>query len=292
MALPERWAVAAQYALPKQAVTRLAGAFANARLGGLTHAVIRRFVARYGVDMREAAEPRIEAYASFNDFFTRALKPGARPIAPGDRVVCGPVDGAVSQIGLAESDMLVQAKGRSFSLTALLGGDAERARPFQGGAFATLYLSPRDYHRIHMPLAGRLREMVHIPGKLFSVSPLTTRMVPDLFARNERVAALFDTPAGPMALVLVGAINVASIETVWAGAITPPLGKSIRNWSYPPNGDGAVRLDKGAEMGRFNMGSTVIVLFGRGAVRWDAEIRAGMAVRMGQRLGKVGKPAV
>ncbi|HRZ22516.1 MAG TPA: archaetidylserine decarboxylase [Candidatus Contendobacter sp.] len=281
-----------QSLLPQRLLTRLIYRLARVRAPWFKDALIRHFARRFRVNLGEALEPNPRAYPDFNAFFTRALKPGARPIAPGDRVVCGPVDGAVSQIGLAESDMLVQAKGRSFSLTALLGGDAERARPFQGGAFATLYLSPRDYHRIHMPLAGRLREMVHIPGKLFSVSPLTTRMVPDLFARNERVAALFDTPAGPMALVLVGAINVASIETVWAGAITPPLGKSIRNWSYPPNGDGAVRLDKGAEMGRFNMGSTVIVLFGRGAVRWDAEIRAGMAVRMGQRLGKVGKPAV
>lgn len=181
----------------------------------------------------------------------------------------------------------MQAKGRTFSLTALLGGDAERARLFQGGAFTTLYLSPRDYHRIHMPLTGRLRAMVHIPGKLFSVSPLTTRMVPELFARNERVVTLFDTPAGPMALVLIGAINVASIETVWAGAITPPLGTTIQHWRYPPNGEGAVRLDKGAEMGRFNMGSTVIVLFGPGQVRWESEIKSGATVRMGQRLGKM-----
>jgi phosphatidylserine decarboxylase len=254
--------------------------------------LIRQFARRFRVTLDEALEPDAGAYADFNAFFTRALKPGARPVAPGDRTVCCPVDGAVSQIGLAEVDTLLQAKGRTFSLTALLGGDLERARPFQGGAFATLYLSPRDYHRIHLPLAGQLREMVHIPGKLFSVSPLTTRMVPALFARNERVATLFDTPAGPMALVLVGAINVSSIETVWAGTITPPLGTTIRRWSYPPNGDGAVRLDKGAELGRFNMGSTVILLFGRGAVRWETEIRPGAAVRMGQRLGKVAKPAV
>jgi phosphatidylserine decarboxylase len=254
--------------------------------------LIRQFARRFRVTLDEALEPDAGAYADFNAFFTRALKPGARPVAPGDRTVCCPVDGAVSQIGLAEADTLLQAKGRTFSLTALLGGDLERARPFQGGAFATLYLSPRDYHRIHLPLAGQLREMVHIPGKLFSVSPLTTRMVPELFARNERVATLFDTPAGPMALVLVGAINVSSIETVWAGPITPPLGTTIRRWSYPPNGDGAVRLDKGAELGRFNMGSTVILLFGQGAVRWETEIRPGAAVRMGQRLGKVAKPAV
>ena len=281
-----------QSLLPQRLLTGLIYRLARARAPWLKDALIHHFARLFQVNLGEAVESNPRAYPDFNAFFTRALKPGARPVAPGDRIVCCPVDGEVSQIGFAEADTLLQAKGRSFSLTALLGGDAERARPFQGGAFVTLYLSPRDYHRIHMPLAGRLREMAHVPGRLFSVSPLTTRMVPELFARNERVVALFDTPVGPMALVLVGAINVASIETVWAGAITPPLGKSIRNWSYPPNGDGAVRLDKGAEMGRFNMGSTVIVLFGRGAVRWDAEIRAGMAVRMGQRLGKVGKPAV
>jgi len=281
-----------QYLLPQRLLTRLTYRLTRVRTPWFKNALIQQVARKFRVNLSEALEPNPRAYPDFNAFFTRVLKPGARPIAPGDRVVCCPVDGAVSQIGLAESDTLLQAKGRSFSLTALLGGDTERARLFQGGAFATLYLSPRDYHRIHMPLAGRLREMVHIPGKLFSVSPLTTRMVPDLFARNERVAALFDTPAGPMALVLVGAINVASIETVWAGAITPPLGKTIRNWSYPPNGDGAVRLDKGAEMGRFNMGSTVIVLFGQEAVRWEQEIQPGATVRMGQRLGKVVKPAV
>ena len=201
---------------------------------------------------RAGAEPA--RLPGFQRFLHPRAQARARPIAPGDRVVCCPVDGAVSQIGLAEADTLLQAKGRSFSLTALLGGDAERARPFQGGAFATLYLSPRDYHRIHMPLAGRLREMVHIPGKLFSVSPLTTRVVPSLFARNERVAALFDTPAGPMALVLVGAINVASMKPCGPGRSPRRWVKLSGTGSYPPNGDGATRLDKGAEMGRFNMG--------------------------------------
>jgi phosphatidylserine decarboxylase len=280
-----------QYLLPQRLLTRLVYRLARVRARWFKDVLIRQFARRFRVTLDEALEPDAGAYADFNAFFTRALKPGARPVAPGDRTVCCPVDGAVSQIGLAEADTLLQAKGRTFSLTALLGGDLERARPFQGGAFATLYLSPRDYHRIHLPLAGQLREMVHIPGKLFSVSPLTTRMVPELFARNERVATLFDTPAGPMALVLVGAINVSSIETVWAGTITPPLGTTIRRWGYPPNGDGAVRLDKGAELGRFNMGSTVILLFGQGAVRWETEIRPGAVVRMGQRLGKVAKSA-
>ncbi len=279
-----------QYLWPQRLLTRLTYRLTRARLPWFKNALIRGFARRFRVDLGEALEPDARAYPDFNAFFTRSLKPGARPVATGDRVVCCPVDGAVSQIGVADDDRLLQAKGRTFSLAALLGGDPERARPFRGGAFATLYLSPRDYHRIHMPLAGRLREMVHVPGKLFSVSPLTTRVVPELFARNERVAALFDTPAGPMAVVLVGAINVASIETVWAGAITPPLGETIRHWSYPPNGEGAVRLDKGAELGRFNMGSTVILLFGRDAARWEPEIRAGATVRMGQSLGVAAEP--
>lgn len=281
-----------QYLLPQRLLTRLIYRLTRVRTSWFKNALIRGFAWQFRVNLDEAQKSDPRAYPDFNAFFTRSLKAGARLIAPGDRVACCPVDGAVSQIGTAETDTLLQAKGRTFSLTALLGGDSERARPFRGGAFATLYLSPRDYHRIHMPLAGRLREMVHVPGKLFSVSPLTTRMVPNLFARNERVVTLFDTPTGPMAVVLVGAINVASIETVWVGAITPPLGKIVRHWRYPPNGDGAVRLDKGAELGRFNMGSTVILLFGRDAMRWEPEIRAGATVRMGQRLGKVAKPTV
>ncbi|MDG4553304.1 MAG: archaetidylserine decarboxylase [Candidatus Competibacter sp.] len=279
-----------QYLLPQRWLTRLTYRATRVRAPWFKNALIRGFARGFGVNLDEALDPDPRAYPDFNAFFTRPLKPGARPLAPGDRVVCCPVDGAVSQVGVARADRLLQAKGRDFSLTALLGGDAERARPFQDGGFATLYLSPRDYHRIHMPLTGQLREMVHVPGALFSVSPLTARMVPDLFARNERVAALFDTSLGPMALVLVGAINVASIETVWAGAITPPLGAAIRRWSYPPDGAGAVRLDKGAEMGRFNMGSTVILLFGAGAVHWEAAIRPDAPVRMGQRLGAGSAP--
>jgi phosphatidylserine decarboxylase len=286
--LSDRLRYLAQSLLPQRLLTWLTYRVTRVRTSWFKDALIRYFARHFRVNLAEALETNPRAYRDFNAFFTRALKPGARPIAPGDRVVCCPVDGAVSQIGLADADTLVQAKGRTFSLTALLG-EAERARLFQGGAFATLYLSPRDYHRIHLPLAGRLREMVHIPGKLFSVSPFTTRRVPELFARNERVVTLFDTPAGPMALVLVGAINVASIETVWAGTITPPLGKTIRHWDYPSHGDGVVRLDKGAEIGRFNMGSTVIVLFGPGQVRWEREIQPGATVRMGQRLGKMAR---
>jgi phosphatidylserine decarboxylase len=289
MPLSDRLHYLVQSLLPQRLLTRVTYWATRVRAPWFKDPLIRYFVRHFRVNLAEAQETNPRAYPDFNAFFTRALKPGARHIAPGDRVICCPVDGAVSQMGIADADTLVQAKGRSFSVTALLGGDVERAKKFQGGAFATLYLSPRDYHRIHLPLAGRLREMAHIPGQLFSVSPLTTRMIPELFARNERVVTLFDTPAGPMALVLVGAINVASIETVWAGVITPPLGKALRHWNYPPHGAGAVPLDKGAEMGRFNMGSTVIVLFGPGQVRWEAEIKPGATVRMGQRLGKMAK---
>jgi phosphatidylserine decarboxylase len=275
-----------QYLWPQQWLTRLTYWATRRQTPWFKNLLIRQFARHFRVNLAEALETDPYAYLDFNAFFTRALKPDARSIAHDDRIVCCPVDGAISQIGMADEDTLLQAKGRSFSLTELLGGDAEQARSFQNGAFATLYLSPRDYHRIHIPLTGQLREMTHIPGKLFSVSPLTTRMIPDLFARNERVVTLFDTAAGPMALVLVGAINVASIETVWAGAITPPLGTTIRHWSYPAQGDGAVRLDQGAELGRFNMGSTVILLFGRQKVRWEHEIQSGAMVRMGQRLAR------
>ena len=281
-----------QYLLPQRLLTRWIYWLSRVRTPWFKNALIRAFVRHFRVNLVEALKSEPDAYSDFNAFFTRALQPGVRPIATGDRVVCCPVDGAVSQIGVAQADALLQAKGQTFSLTALLGGDPERARPFQCGAFATLYLSPRDYHRIHLPLAGRLREMVHIPGALFSVSPLTARVVPELFARNERVATLFDTAAGPMALVLVGAINVASIETVWAGVITPPLGKTIRRWNYPLSGAGAVQLDKGAEMGRFNMGSTVILLFGPEAVRWESAFQAGTTVKMGQRLGEAVIPGL
>lgn len=285
-----RWWVLLLSLVPQRGLTRLVYRLARVRTPWFKDWLIGHFSRWFRVNQAEALETNLRAYPDFNAFFTRALQPAARPLATGERILCSPVDGAVSQIGLANADTLLQAKGQHFSLAALLGGDVERARPFQDGAFATLYLSPRDYHRIHMPLAGRLREMVHIPGRLFSVSPWTAERIPELFARNERVVTVFETAAGPMALVLVGATNVASIETVWAGPVTPPLGVIPRRWDYPPHGDAAIQLAKGAEMGRFNLGSTVIVLFGRGAVRWEPEIRSGAALRMGQRLGKIVKP--
>ena len=276
-----------QYLLPQRLLTRLGHRLTRVQTPWFKEFLIRRFIARFQVDLSEVASADLASYSDFNQFFTRALRPGARPLAEGERALCCPVDGTVSQAGRLTADRLLQAKGRSYSLNQLLGGDESRALPFHDGGFITLYLSPRDYHRIHMPLPGQLTEMIHIPGRLFSVSPLTTRVVPDLFARNERLVTLFNTPAGPIAMILVGAIIVAATETVWAGAITPPLGTAIRQWSYPATGPDAVFLDKGVEMGRFNMGSTVILLFAKGAVRWDPAIYPDASVRMGQRLGEI-----
>lgn len=275
-----------QYLWPQRLLTRLTYRLTRNEWPWFKNALIRAFIRHFQVDMEQALQKDVQAYPHFNAFFTRALKPDARPVAAGEGVICCPVDGAVSQMGMATEDTLLQAKGQRFSVTALLGGDPQRAAPFQGGAFATLYLSPRDYHRIHMPLTGSLREMVHIPGRLFSVSPLTTRMISHLFAKNERLVTVFDTALGPMAVVLVGAINVASIETVWAGVITPPLAETQRGWRYPSSTTERVQLDKGQELGRFNMGSTVILLFGRTKVIWESAMQTGTAVRMGQRLGQ------
>ncbi len=279
----ERWRNLPQYLLPQRLSTRVVHWATRVRAPWFKNALIRAFCRSFKVDLSEAEQPDPTAYEHFNAFFTRALKPGIRSLR-GDGLCC-PVDGSVSQAGAITEGRIFQAKGRDYSLTELLGGDAELAAPFRNGGFVTLYLSPRDYHRIHMPCAGRLISMIHVPGKLFSVSPLTTRVIPDLFARNERVVCRFETATGPLALVLVGAINVASIETVWAGVITPPLGRRIRRRDYPAGGEGAIILERGAEMGRFNMGSTVIVL--SGATRWDPAIRPEASVRLGQRLGRV-----
>jgi phosphatidylserine decarboxylase len=276
-----------QYLYPQRLISRWVHGLTRVQTPWFRDLLIRNFIKRFGVDMNEAVDTDPGAYIDFNQFFTRPLRPDARPLAIGEGVLACPVDGFVSQAGTIDEDSLFQAKGRTFSLIQLLGGDVECARPFRHGCFATFYLSPRDYHRVHMPARGLLRKMIHIPGRLFSVSPLTTRVVPRLFVRNERVITIFDTQAGPMAMILVGAINVSSIETVWAGTITPAQGKQIRHWNYPTSGSQAVILEKGEEMGRFNMGSTVIVLFGQGAVRWDPAIHPNAIVRMGQRLGEM-----
>ena len=279
--MSDRLAVLPQYLLPKKWLTQLAGRAASARLGDLTQAAIRRFVARYGVDMSEAANPDIASYASFNDFFTRALRDGARPLADAD-YVC-PVDGAISQFGAIERDQIFQAKGHAYSTRALLAGDAALAAEFEHGQFATIYLSPKDYHRIHMPCAGRLQRMVYVPGELFSVNPATARGVPGLFARNERVVCLFDTPLGPMALVLVGATIVGSMATVWHGVVNPPRPGALRRFDYA---DAPVELARGAEMGRFLLGSTVVLLWPHGTLRFNPAWAPGGAIRMGSAMGK------
>jgi phosphatidylserine decarboxylase len=273
-----------QYPLPHHAISRLTHRLTRVRHRGLKDWAIQDFIRRFGVNMSEAEQPDPTAYPTFNAFFTRALKPGARPITGGPKDVACPVDGAVSQIGGIESGRIFQAKGQSFTALELLGGDAKSAAPFEHGQFTTLYLSPRDYHRIHMPLDGALTRMIHVPGRLFSVNPPTTRAVPRLFARNERVACLFDTPAGPMALVMVGALNVASIETVWAGEVTPPQHSAVRAWDYKKD---EIKLAKGAEAGRFNMGSTVILLFGKDRIRWEESYESASAVRMGRKLATI-----
>lgn len=281
--MSDRLAVLPQYLLPKQALTTLAGKFASAQLGGLTTSVIRRFVARYNVNMAEAANPDITSYASFNDFFTRALKPGARPLAAAD-LIC-PVDGAISQFGPIAKDQIFQAKGHTYSTTALVGGDAEAAARFNNGHFATLYLSPRDYHRIHMPCAGELTRMVHVPGDLFSVNPTTARGVPGLFARNERVVCFFESAQGPFVLVLVGATIVGSMATVWHGQVNPPRTGTLRQWDYAK---GQVSLQQGEEMGRFLLGSTVVMLFPRGPLQFNPQWAPMRAIQLGEAMAQRG----
>lgn len=279
--MSDRLAVLPQYLLPKQALTTLAGKFASARLGGLTTSVIRWFVGRYNVNMGEAANPDIASYASFNDFFTRALKDGARPLADAD-LIC-PVDGAISQFGPIAKDQVFQAKGHTYSTTALVGGDAAAAARFDDGYFATLYLSPRDYHRIHMPCAGELTRMVHVPGDLFSVNPTTARGVPGLFARNERVVCFFESAQGPFVLVLVGATIVGSMATVWHGQVNPPRPGTLRQWDYAP---GQVSLQKGEEMGRFLLGSTVVMLFPKGPLQFNPQWAPARPIQLGEAMAQ------
>jgi phosphatidylserine decarboxylase len=254
--MSDRFAVLPQYLMPKQALTMLAGRVASTKGGGMTTRLIRWFVGRYGVNMSEALNPDMASYASFNEFFTRPLKPGARPLATAE-LLC-PVDGAISQFGAIEQDQIFQAKGHRYSTTALVGGDAALGAQFDNGSFACLYLSPRDYHRIHMPCAGRLLRMIYVPGALFSVNPTTARGVPGLFARNERVVCVFEREHGPFVMVLVGATIVGSMATVWHGQVNPPRPGHIREWNYE---DRRIELKQGDEMGRFLLGSTVVMLF-------------------------------
>ncbi len=247
--------------------------------------LIRTFIRHFHVDMSEAEQPDPGAYADFNSFFTRALRPGVRSQPDDMAAIACPVDGRVSQAGAITGDRVLQAKGHDYSLTALLGGDPARAAAFAEGQFATLYLSPRDYHRIHMPCSGTLLSTTYVPGRLYSVAPHTTRAIPGLFARNERLVALYDTPTGPMAMVLVGAIFVSCMETVWGGIVNPRHGMAMQTTHFDAPGSTPVRLGRGAEMGRFNMGSTVILVYGPGQVAWAESLSPGQAVRTGQVIG-------
>ena len=276
--MSDRLAVLPQYILPKQALTILAGWVAGARGGALTTALIRWFVKRYNVNMAEAANADVASYPTFNQFFTRALNDGARPLASAD-LIC-PVDGAISQFGPIQGNQIFQAKGHSYSITALVGGDASLAAQFDDGSFATLYLSPRDYHRIHMPCEGRLTRMIYVPGALFSVNPTTARGVPGLFARNERVVCVFESARGPFVLVLVGATIVGSMATVWHGVVNPPRAGAVREWRY----DLPTALRQGEEMGRCLLGSTVVMLFPKGPLAFNPEWAPGRAIRLGEAM--------
>ena len=283
--MSDRFAVLPQYLLPKQALTNFAGFVASRRRGWVTTEIIRRFVAKYRVNMDEALDSDIASYLTFNDFFTRALNPGARPLAQAD-LVC-PVDGAISQFGAIKHDQLIQAKGHSYSTTAMVGGDQALAEQYLNGSFATIYLSPKDYHRIHMPCDGRLSRMIYVPGDLFSVNPVTARGVPGLFARNERVVCVFESARGPFVLALVGATIVGSMATVWHGVVNPPRGKSVREWHYPSPPASAqqeIVLKQGEEMGRFLLGSTVVLLFPKEPLRFNPDWAPGRAVRLGEAM--------
>jgi phosphatidylserine decarboxylase len=277
--------VALQYLLPKKLLTQLAGAFARSKSGAMTQFAIRNFIAKYHVNMAEAAAPDPAAYATFNDFFTRALKPGARLLADAD-YLC-PVDGAISQLGAMTGDagdQIFQAKGHTYSTQALVGGDASLAAQFVNGHFATIYLSPKDYHRIHMPCDGELRRMIYVPGDLFSVNPATAQAVPGLFARNERVVCVFDTSHGPLVNVLVGATIVGSMATVWHGVVNPPRSPDVREWHYKP---GEVALKKGDEMARFLLGSTVVMLWPKDTISFNETWSPALGVCFGEAMGAI-----
>ena len=282
-----RLPVIPQYFLPKKALTAFAGLVAGAQAGRITTGLIRWFIGKYKVNMAEAANPDIHSYTTFNEFFTRALRPGARPIA--DAAFICPVDGAISQFGKIDEDQIFQAKGHNYLTTALVGGDVALAEQFRHGSFATVYLSPRDYHRVHMPCDGRLMRMIYVPGALFSVNPTTARGVPNLFARNERVVCVFEGAQGPFVLVLVGATIVGSMQTVWHGVINPPRTGKIREWRYDKQ---HLVLKKGDEMGRFLLGSTVVMLFQKDLLSFDTNWQPAGAVKLGEKMADlVSSPA-
>lgn len=270
-----------QYLLPQHLISRLVGHLAEARIFWLKNLLIERFISHYGVNMSEAEEEDPRVYRSFNEFFTRALKPDARSICSGKKEIACPADGAISQLGKIEEGRIFQAKGHDYSLYTLLGGNNADALPFKNGRFATVYLSPKDYHRVHMPMDGKLIATHYIPGQLFSVNQTTAENVDRLFARNERLVCLFETAAGPMAVILVGAMIVAGIETVWAGQIAPPP-KTVQSRRFDQQQ--TVELKKGDELGRFKLGSTVVLLFGDEVVEWLPGFDAGTQTRMGEAL--------
>jgi len=278
----DRLFVSLQYVLPKKALTQLAGSLASLRGGAATTRFIQWFVGRYGVNMSEAANPDIASYPTFNEFFSRPLRPGARPLANADLI--SPVDGAISQFGPIRKDQIFQAKGHDYSTTTLVGGDEQLAARFDDGHFATLYLSPKDYHRIHMPCDGELTRMIYVPGELFSVNPATARGVPGLFARNERVVCVFESARGPFVLTLVGATIVGSMATVWHGVVNPPRSGQVREWQYD---DQDIRFKQGDEMGRFLLGSTVVMLFPKGPLSFNPTWAAAKPIRMGEIMAKL-----
>ncbi|MBI5447631.1 MAG: phosphatidylserine decarboxylase [Gammaproteobacteria bacterium] len=274
--------ILSHHCLPQHAISRWAGRLAHAKTPFVKNALIRSFVRRYPINMVEAAEPNLDAYASFNDFFTRTLKPEARPLDLREDSILSPADGTISEIGDIENNTLIQAKGRYFDLDQLLGQQTYLSALFQNGKFATIYLAPSDYHRVHMPLAGQLRDMIYVPGRLFSVNFKSSQHIPQLFARNERVIAIFDTVAGPMAMILVGAMIVASIHTQWAGQVAPSSLRTITVRKYTD-----VTLEKGQEMGYFSLGSTVIVLFGPQKTQWNPGLQTLSTLKMGESIGKM-----
>jgi|TARA_B110000914_G_scaffold175315_1_gene156550 phosphatidylserine decarboxylase len=269
-----------QYIIPQHVFSLVMYRATRCEVVWFKNLIISTIIKQYRVNMAEAAEMDLDYYSSFNTFFTRLLRNDVRPISESD--IVSPVDGVVSQVGPVTSGQIVQAKGQEYSVLALLGGDDALTSEFVGGQFATIYLSPKDYHRIHMPATGILRKMRYIPGKLFSVSPRTARAVPDLFARNERVAVTFDTDFGPIVMVLVGAIFVGSMETIWAGQITPNYGKVIQQWTY--DGEQAITIEKGQEMGRFNMGSTVVMLVGKDVALFNEQVEAEATIQLGNAM--------
>jgi len=278
--------IASQHLVPQHLLSRLVGWVAETKISWIKNLFISKFIKAFNVNMDEAQRQTPDAFENFNDFFTRELKPGMRPIAEENNAIACPADGAISQLGPIENGRVFQAKGHDYSLIELLGGEAETAEPFMGGQFATIYLSPKDYHRLHMPVTGTLREMIYVPGDLYSVNQTTAENVPRLFSRNERVVAIFDTELGPMALVLVGAMIVAGIETTWAGRITP-FDRNVRSVKYPTKGEvqEPMTIEKGEEMGRFFLGSTIVVCFGKDKMHWLEDMQAERPVRLGESIG-------